>query len=154
MLTTTSKPKTLSIQLENIPSCLRESSRWVGWRWTFNPEKPGGHHGGWDKPLLNPKTGRLASSTNPETWGTYEGTVNFVSRKSLDGIGFNLLGFENIVVHDLDNCRNPDTGEISPQAMNIARLVGSYWEITPSATGLRGLCWGKKTGTRVECSDA
>jgi primase-polymerase (primpol)-like protein len=146
------KPQTLPVQLERIPSCLKELPRWVGWRWTFNPDKPGGHHNGWDKPLLNPTTGSNAKSDAPETWGTYEEAVSFMSRDSLDGIGFNLLGYESTVVHDLDNCRNPQTGEISPQAMNIVRLVGGYWEITPSGTGIRGLCWGQKTGPRVEAS--
>jgi hypothetical protein len=75
-----------------------------------------------------------------------------MEQESLDGIGFNLLDFEGAVVHDLDTCRNPDTGEISPMAMSIVRLVGSYWEITPSGTGIRGISWGKKTGTRVEAS--
>ncbi|HZA25933.1 MAG TPA: DUF3987 domain-containing protein, partial [Dehalococcoidia bacterium] len=36
--------------------------------------------------------------------------------------------------------------------MNVVRLVGSYWEATPSGTGIRGLCWGQKTGPRVEAS--
>lgn len=146
------KPQTVQVQLEHIPNCLKTEPRWVGWRWTFNPDKPGGHHHGWDKPLLSPKTGKLASSTDPTSWGTYEQAVDFMRRESLDGIGFNLLGYEDIVVHDLDDCRNPDTGEISPWTMSIVRLVGGYWEVTPSGSGLRGICRGEKPGPRVEAS--
>ena len=87
------RPQTLPVQLEHIPSCLKELTRWVSWDWTFNPDKTGGHHQGWDKPLLNPQTGKNASSTDPQTWGTYEEAVNFMSRESLDGIGFNLFGY-------------------------------------------------------------
>lgn len=75
-----------------------------------------------------------------------------MGRKSLDGIGFNLLGYKNVVVHDLDDCCKPKTGEIAPWAMNIVRLVGGYWEISPSGTGIRGVCWGSKTGPRVQAS--
>jgi primase-polymerase (primpol)-like protein len=146
------KPQTLPVQLDRTPASIKEQNRYVGWRWTFNPEKPGGHHHGWDKPMLNPRTGGNAQNNNPETWGTYEQAVNFMRRDSLDGIGLNLLGYESLVVHDLDNCRDAETGEISPQAMNIVRLVGGYWEVTPSGTGIRGLCWGHKTGPRVEAS--
>jgi hypothetical protein len=151
-MTQPAKPQTLPVQLDRIPSCLKELPRWVGWRWEFNPDKPGGHHHGWDKPLLNPKTGKNAESDSPDTWGAYEQAVAFMTRASLDGIGVNLLGYEGIVVHDLDNCRNPETGEITPRAMNIIRLVGGYREITPSGTGIRGISWGQKTGPRVEAS--
>src|SRR5919106_2134096 len=150
-MTQATRPKTLPVQLDRIPAALRPHTRWLVWGWKFNPNKSG-HHNGWDKPPLNPKTGQMASSTNPETWATYDQAVAYMSRESMDGIGFSLLGLENIVVHDLDGCRNPVTGEITPQAMNIVRLVGSYWEVSPSGTGIRGICWGKKTGSRVEAS--
>ena len=146
------QPQTLPVQLERIPPALKELPRWVGWHWTFNQAKPGGHHGGWDKPPLNPRTGKLAATNNPATWGSYQEAVNIMTRQPLDGIGFNLFGLDNIVIHDLDNCRSPETHEINPHAMNIVRLVGGYWEISPSGTGIRGMCWGTKTGPRVEAS--
>jgi putative DNA primase/helicase len=145
------KPQTLPVQFDNIPLCLKQMHRFLGWRWTFNPNKSG-HHNGWDKPPINPKTGQLASSTDPETWATYDEVVVFLSRESMDGLGVCLLGLENVVVHDLDNCRSLQTEEISPLAMVIVRAVGGYWEITPSGTGIKGICWGKKTGSRVEAS--
>ena len=68
MMTHGTKPKNLPVHLDHIPACLKSLPRWVGWKWTYNPNKMG-HHNGWDKPPLNPKTGQMASSTNPETWG-------------------------------------------------------------------------------------
>jgi hypothetical protein len=150
-MSNTAKPETITVQLDNIPNAVKGEARFVGWKWTFNPNK-GGHHQGWDKPPLNPRTGQLASSTNSETWSTYQEAVAFMKREALDGLGLNLLEYPSIVVHDLDNCRHPETGEISPQAMNIVRLVGGYWEVTPSGTGIRGICRGRKTGPRVEAS--
>ena len=146
------KPTTLPVQLDTIPPELKTLPRWVGWRWAYNANKPSGHHQGWDKPPLNSSTGTLAASDNPDTWGTYQQAVDFMRRESLDGIGYNLLGLEGVVVHDLDSCRDLETGEITPQAMSIVRLVGSYWEVTPSGTGIRGIAYGKKNGTRVEAS--
>jgi primase-polymerase (primpol)-like protein len=152
MYPSAAKPQTISVQLEQIPQTLESEVRFVGWRWAYNPDKQGGHHHGWDKPLLNPKTGKLASSTNPETWATFQQVATFMHQAAADGIGFNLLSYPDIVVHDLDDCRNPETGEISAEAMAIVRVVGGYWEVTPSGTGIRGICRGNKTGPRVEAS--
>jgi putative DNA primase/helicase len=145
------QPTTLPVQIDRLPESLKSEARWVGWCWEYR-DGQGGHHKGWTKPPLNPKTGFTAKNDAPETWGTYQEAVAFLDRSGPDGIGFNLLGMDNIVVHDLDGCRDTHTGEISAQAMNIVRLVGSYWELSPSGTGIRGICWGKKTGTRVEAS--
>lgn len=147
-------PLTLQVVFDRIPPSLKPLPRWVGWRWTYNQNKPSGHHQGWDKPPLNPHTGKLASTANPATWSTYQEAVSFVAREHLDGLGFNLLGLDNVVVHDLDDCRNPETGVITGQAMNIVQLVGGYWEISPSGTGIRGISWARKTGLRVEASKA
>jgi putative DNA primase/helicase len=141
----------LPVNLDRIPAALKEHGRWVTWNWTFNPNK-GGHHHGWDKPPKDPKTGKLASSTNPDTWSTFEDAVISLNCNALDGVGFNLHDLDGIVVHDLDGCRDPETGVITHESMNIVRLVGAYWEISPSGTGIRGICRGYKTGCRVEAS--
>jgi primase-polymerase (primpol)-like protein len=144
-MTQTTKPQTLPVRLERIPAALKPYTRFLVWRWKFNPNKSG-HHNGWDEPPINSKTGQLASSTDSATWATYDQAVAYMSRESMDGIGFSLLGLENIVVHDLDGCRNPVTGEITPQAMNIVRLVGSYWEVSPSGLGYGASAGGRKQG--------
>ncbi|MBI4595132.1 MAG: hypothetical protein HY730_02010 [Candidatus Tectomicrobia bacterium] len=38
---------------------------------------------------------------------------------------------------DFDHCRNPETGEVEPWAMEIILRFGSYCEISPSQTGVK-----------------
>ena len=54
----------------------------------------------------------------------------------LDGIGYVLVKGDQIVGFDFDHCRNPDTGEIDPWALELIHRLNSYTEITPSSTGL------------------
>jgi primase-polymerase (primpol)-like protein len=49
----------------------------------------------------------------------------------LDSVGF--------VGIDLDGCRDPRTGELSDFARNMVNRFRTYWEISPSATGIKGL---------------
>ena len=58
-----------------------------------------------------------------------------------DGIGFNLLGTD-IAAFDIDDCRDPATGDIAPEAMAIVDRATSYTEMTPSGTGLRVIGYG------------
>jgi putative DNA primase/helicase len=47
---------------------------------------------------------------------------------------------------DIDGCRNPESGEISPQVqamLDQEDLTDTYWEISPSKRGMRGLCFVK-----------
>ena len=43
---------------------------------------------------------------------------------------------------DIDDCRDPETGDINPWAMELVAKAGSYTEITPSGEGLRILGYG------------
>ena len=63
-----------------------------------------------------------------------------------DGIGFNLSGTD-IAAFDIDNCRDPATGDIAPEAMAIVNRATSYTEMTVSGTGLRVIGYG--TGPKV-----
>jgi putative DNA primase/helicase len=44
---------------------------------------------------------------------------------------------------DLDDCRNPDTGEIAPWGKEIITALGSYSEVSPSQTGVKIFLKGK-----------
>ena len=37
---------------------------------------------------------------------------------------------------DIDTCRNPETGELSPEAREIVELLDSYTEVSPSGYGV------------------
>jgi putative DNA primase/helicase len=95
--------------------------QWVGWKSRGKRKIP-----------VSPRTGKNASSTNPATWGTLES----LTEKSYPGIGFALTGTDPFGCMDIDNCRNPHTGEIAQWAMEIVEAYGSYAEVSPSGTGI------------------
>ena len=67
-------------------------------------------------------------------------------RGGCDGIGFNLSATE-FAAFDIDDCRDPATGGIAPEAMAIVDRATSYTEMTVSGTGLRVI--GHGSGKKV-----
>jgi primase-polymerase (primpol)-like protein len=72
--------------------------------------------------------------TDPATWTDYRTAASAVASVYYDGVGF-VLG-DGVVGIDLDDCRDPVTGEITPEAQEIVRRLHSYTEVSPSGTGL------------------
>jgi putative DNA primase/helicase len=134
----------------NIPAELRQYPQWVCWK--AKSEK----NGKIDKVPFDPKTGRAASSTDPATWGVFEQAVaTSKNGGGYAGIGFVLNGGPYVGV-DLDDCRNPETGDIQAWAWEIAQKLNTYTEISPSGKGLRMFLKGelKNPGRRkgkIEC---
>src|SRR5687768_11776763 len=63
------------------------------------------------------KTRRKANTQDPATWVSYETALEAFRTGTYDGIGFVFTaGFCGI---DLDHCRDPNTGEIAPWALEI-----------------------------------
>ncbi len=114
---------------ERISDELRALPQWVVWRYqerdgkrTKIPHKAVG----WG----------LASSIDPTTWATYEQAVEACRRHRHDGIGFVFSPDDPFTGIDLDNCRDPETGELAPWAAEILALFpGAYAEASPSGTG-------------------
>lgn len=118
-----------------LPSVLddqKDAERWVLWRWTLKD------NGKWDKPpfrVFSPAA--HASSTDDRTWGKLGGAKEMISEGLADGIGYMLRDDQERIFWDLDDCRDPATGEISDWAAEMVEEADSYTEITPSGTGLR-----------------
>ena len=88
--------------------------------------------------------GSYASTTDPSTWCSYETALDAHLNGIGTGLGFNLgEGFCGI---DLDDCRDPDTGEFEPWAQDILDAVKSYREVSPSQCGVKIFCLGKLPG--------
>ena len=105
------------------------------WRYFYKPDL-----GYWDKPPLDAnRSGNAAKSTDPKTWAPFEKALSTYQLGNLDGIGLALTEKNNLVGFDLDNCRDPETGNLAPWAQFIVEQLRTYWEISPSGTGLRGL---------------
>ena len=147
------KPIPLQVMPENIPAELKSLDQWVCWRysWDEDAEK-------WTKYPLNPHTGNMASSTDKKTWTSFTFTYQrYLDSQSeswrFDGIGFVLTDKNGIVGFDPDRCRNPETGEIQPIALSLVAGLQTYWEVSPSGTGLRGFAFGRKPGSRCRSGD-
>jgi len=60
-----------------------------------------------------------------------------------DGVGFVFTDDDPIVGVDLDDCRDPETGEVDSEAQDIIERLDSYTEISPSGTGYHVLIEGE-----------
>jgi len=149
------KPAPCPVEPENIPGEMKARDQWVNWRWTWrNATKK--RAGKWDKPPIDARTGRPASSTDPETWSPFE--VAYAAyldpKNGYDGVGYVFSGDEgDFVGTDLDKCRDPVTGELrpwseeqrackhwqetAPEPNQIIELLATYTEVSPSQTGVK-----------------
>ena len=85
---------------------------------------------------------QIGNMTPAQAWG-------HLGNPDVNGIGFMLLG-SGIAALDLDKCRNPETGELTPwaqEAVDGALALGAYVEVTVSGTGLRIV--GTSDGSRL-----
>jgi putative DNA primase/helicase len=115
----------------NLPSELRELRQWMAFKFG-KPNK----HGKRPKVPKNPVTGDNAAVDNPQTWGTFDEAVAAVTRFGLDGLGFVFTANDPYTGVDLDGCRDPSTGELTPWAGELVRWLDSYSEASVSGTGL------------------
>jgi putative DNA primase/helicase len=122
--------------MTSIPKELIERRRWVCWQIEYREGRP-------TKVPINPQTGARASSTDPQTWSDYATAVKARERLRLNGVGFVFSASDPYIGIDLDNCRNPETGEIAPKALKIVKLLNSFTEISPSGCGLHIFVRGK-----------
>lgn len=125
----------------SFPQELTALRQWICWRLEPDPrgEKP-------RKVPYDPRTGRKASSTNPETWATLPEAMRAQTKYLFTGVGFVFTEAGGIVGVDIDHCRNED-GTFTEAAQAILDKYPSYTEISPSGAGLhifyRGVMPGK-----------
>jgi putative DNA primase/helicase len=105
---------------------LKQTPHWVGWKCVPAKPKP-------RKVPVNPHNGKNASTTDSATWGTYEQAIARMPER----IGFVFDPSDPFGGVDLDCCRNPETGEIHPNAWRVIRRLNSYTEVSPSKTGVK-----------------
>ncbi len=121
------KPKVLAPNFDAVPASIRALERWVLWRLVWSAEKRK-----WDKPPYQ-ANGFKAKSNDLSTWTTFDNVVTAYRTGQFDGIGIELgAGYCGV---DLDNCREPQSGEFTPWARDILDVCGTYAEVSPSGTG-------------------
>jgi predicted P-loop ATPase len=129
---------------------LTETPNWVVWRWAIVKNKSGKEKRT-KVPYRPDRPTVKAKSNDATTWGDYAAARDVAEAGQADGIGFCLYATE-FAAFDLDDCRNPDTGEIAPWARALVERVASYTEVTVSGTGLRII--GRGTGEKVHRKQA
>jgi len=143
---TQEKPNILPVRVKGIPAALRAIPRWVMWRY-IQRTKPSGEKV-WAKMPMTVE-GRAASSTNPLTWTTYGDVVDtLIMDDTFDGIGL-VLGAD-VQGIDLDDCRDPATGELNAFANEVLERVQGYTEVSPSGTGIKVFAKTNLDGSRTK----
>ena len=123
----------LPVRVEGIPRELRARPQWVLWRLEERDGKP-------TKVPYSPRTGARAKSTDLMTWGTFEEAFEAYEAGDCVGVGFVFCSADPFTGVDLDDCRNPETGELEPWAAKIVTALDSYTELSPSGTGVHIIC--------------
>lgn len=121
-------PTALRLELSGIPQSLRAIPRWLLWRYTLRNGKY----------IKMPLTvfNRAASTNKQETWTTFEDVKQAFLGKDYSGLGLVIDGSDFCGI-DLDDCRDPDTGELSNLAKEVLERVQGYAEVSPSCTGIK-----------------
>ncbi len=119
-----------------VPDELKQRPQWVIWRFEQGETVAPIAFGGATKIPYNPRSGRRASSTNPDTWTTYEIAVKAAQARNFAGVGYVFSPDDPYTGIDLDDCRSDD-GTIAPWAQVIVDDMQSYTEISPSGHGLK-----------------
>ena len=128
--------------VENIPEQLTERPQWVCWRLETRNGKP-------TKVPYIAGTNSRASSTDLMTWSSFEYALAAyeAGEPPYDGIGFVFCSADPFVGIDLDDCRDPESGEIAPWAQVIISSVKEgYVEVSPSGTGIHIIVEGTVRG--------
>lgn len=138
-------------ELQSFPAELINIDKWVLWKLEKVMDKKTGQQ------KINKLTGKpeftkvpyqingwKATSTNPETWTSYEAVLKHSHKYS--GVGFVLTSEDPYTVIDLDDCI--ENGVIRPEAKILVDALDSYTEYSQSKTGLHIFINAKKPGER------
>jgi len=124
------KPSYLRPDFDAFPADLIECAQWVLWKAVRKGDK-------WTKEPYNAETGKLASSTNPATWSTFETAKIAYLKGGYAGVGFVLCDMDPFSGFDLDDSYVNEDGSPTEAATEILSLLNSYTERSPSGKGFR-----------------
>ncbi len=121
--------------LARVPAELKAEARWVCWRREVRGGKP-------TKLPVCAATGRMAKSTDPSTWATFEDAARAVARWRCDGVGFVFGSDRAYTGLDLDHVLKG--GVLDAEFRWVVEEAGTYTEISPSGEGLHLIFRGSK----------
>jgi primase-polymerase (primpol)-like protein len=126
----------MKLNLDNIPGEMRQRRQWVVWKLEVRGGKPT------KVPYIACGSGK-ASSTDSLTWRSFKEAVQALETGRYNGIGFVFSSGDPFAGVDLDDCRDPETGELEEWAAKIVEAFGSYAEVSQSGTGVHIIVMGK-----------
>lgn len=151
-----------TMTIKMAPRLLRDTPRWVLWRW-----HPRGVE--WGKIPATANSGPDGVSAHePRNWMTYEEAVAELARIERNGtwaqvggggLGFVFDGSDGVGGVDLDGCRNPQTGHLAGWAQEVVdAFAGTFIEVSPSGGGLHIYALGapshmSRTQIAMPCAD-
>ena len=135
------KPDPVPVDPDAIPDTVAGKDAWVCWRFKFDADRDE-----WTKIPVDVSTGGFASTTDPDTWASFATALAYHERgdTNTDGLGFVFSDEHTVFGVDLDDCRDPETGELDDWAGEIVDQLATYTEASPSGTGAHALGVGFK----------
>ena len=125
------QPYTLPVITEKLPARLRERDQWVAYRMEMRSGRS-------TKVPINVHTHGMAKTNAPDTWAPFEKVRKAYESGAYPGPGFVFSAKDPFFFIDLDDCRDPETGRIDPQAEAIIeQFIDTYVEVSTSGTGIR-----------------
>lgn len=122
-----------------IPQELKSIKNWVCWQAEPDPKS----HSGISKKPINPVTGGLAQSNNPDTWSDFDTAVKASSKFSGIGFMFSNSPYFGVDLDDMpteiEDFKNGGTDNIISEFVNTLQ---SYSEYSQSGNGIHIICKG------------
>ena len=119
-----------------LPATLVDRDQWVCWRSEDRDATTT------TVPIILGTT-RFVSTTDPETWRSFQTAREAATSTPVAGLGFVFTAEDPLIGIDLDECRDPETGEPTTRAARIIDQLESYTEVSPSGTGYHILVTGE-----------
>jgi putative DNA primase/helicase len=123
------------INTNKIPLEMKERKQWVLWKQDSERGK-----------VPYSTNGMRASSTNPDTWNSFEEILQKYSNGEYDGIGYMFHNSDPYTGVDLDDCIKGR--KMSEEAKSTIIALNSYAELSPSGTGAHVIVKGEVPGER------
>ncbi len=121
---------------DSIPSVMKEREQWICWR---EEERDGDLT---KVPVA--ASGEFARTTDSSTWSSFDAAreAHQGDKITTDGLGFVFDEQSTLMGVDLDDCRDPETGEPTEEAQQIIDDLDSWTEVSPSGTGYHVIVQG------------
>jgi hypothetical protein len=129
------RPVACPFKPDKFPDELKGFNSYVTWSYVRKD-------GTWTKVPYIAGKNRRASHSDPGTWRSFENACACsrmgpsVNGRRPDGVGFVFGEADPYCGIDLDDARDPETGEIKPWAVSIVERLKSYAEVSVSRTGI------------------